>query len=107
MNGEKTLTPAYWRLGQVLVRLKKSFGHGQWERHLKELRIDQTRASKAMAIHKTFVKEEEAAQFRVDEAYAKRAHKQRQKKTDSSVASREDAEQLQKSIGLIAKSPGR
>jgi hypothetical protein len=54
MDGEKTLTTAYWRLGHSLVLAKHIFRHGHWGQHLRDLRIDKTRASKATAIYRTF-----------------------------------------------------
>lgn len=75
MDGEKTLTAAYWRLGRALVLAKQIFKHGCWGQHLKILGIDRTRAAKAAAIFKTFVKEGDVAGLRVDEAYARRDRK--------------------------------
>jgi len=59
LDGEKLLTPTYWRLGHVLVLAKKAFKHGKWSQYLKSLGIDATRASKARAIYRTFNNAEE------------------------------------------------
>jgi hypothetical protein len=68
MDGEKSLTATYRRLGCALVHTKKIFKHGCWGQHLKLLGIDRTRDSKAMAIYRTFPKEEHVVGLRVDEA---------------------------------------
>lgn len=44
MDGEKSLTATYRRLGCALVHTKKIFKHGCWGQHLKLLGIDRTRA---------------------------------------------------------------
>jgi hypothetical protein len=109
MDGEKSLTAVYWRLGHALVISKKIFKHGHWGQHLKDLGIDKTRASKATTIHKTFSKAEEAAGLRVDEAYDCRERKQAKKQTEETGASgvtKKDVKVLRKSIGSIAERTG-
>jgi hypothetical protein len=109
MDGEKLLSPSYWRLGRALVLAKKAFKHGNWGQHLKNLGIDRTRASKAVAIFRTFDKEQDVAGLRVDEAYDRRERKQGEKPTNAgrkNVAVKKDAKILRASIGRIAQKTG-
>jgi hypothetical protein len=109
LDGEKSLTAVYWRLGRALAFAKQIFKHGCWGQYLKDLGIDKTRASKATAIHKTFGKEEDVARLRVDEAYARRERKKVKKQTDSdgeNAAAKKDAKTLRRSIGNIARQTG-
>ena len=109
MDGEKTLTAVYWRLGRALVLAKKMFKHGCWGQHLKILRIDRTRAARATAISKTFLREEDVAGLRVDEAYARRERKLPKRPAEEGNATScttKDAKILRASIGRIAKRTG-
>lgn len=106
LDGEKTLTAVYWRLGRALIIAKQIFKHGCWGQHLKTLGIDRTRASRAAAIFKTFVKEEDVAGLRVDEAYARRERKLAKKPTEEgteNTTTKKEAKILRASIGRIAK----
>lgn len=57
VDGEKNLTPAYWRLGHALKLAKKNFAHGQWSKQLKEWGIGETRAARVRAIYDTYESE--------------------------------------------------
>lgn len=109
MDGEKTVTAVYWRLGRGLVIAKQIFKHGCWGQHLKILGIDKTRAAKAAAIYKTFAKEGDVAGLQVDEAYARRDRKHvkepPEKPCTNSITKR-DAKVLRKSIGNLARKTG-
>ena len=109
MDGEKSLTVTYRRLGCALVHTKKIFKHGCWGQHLKLLGIDRTRASKAMAIYRTFPKEEDVVGLRVDEAYDRRERRKTGKQTQEpgkNAATKKDAKMLRKSIGNLARRTG-
>jgi len=105
IDGEKSLTPSYWRLGQALVLAKEAFNHGQWARYLTDLGIDKTRASKARAIYRTFDNEENVAGLTVEEAYTKRQRKQPvapDGQDDDSALLNEDGKRLRRSIATIS-----
>lgn len=109
LDGERLLTPTYWRLGHALVLAKKAFKHGKWSQHLKDLGIDKTRASKARAIFQAFDNVEDVAQLTVEEAYTQRKRKQAAKTdegSDGDAPPKQDVRQLRKSIGKIAERTG-
>ncbi|MGA2617297.1 MAG: hypothetical protein ABSF26_06760 [Thermoguttaceae bacterium] len=109
MDGEKSLTTRYWRLGLALVLARSIFKHGLWSQHLKDLGIDKTRASKARAIYRAFAKAGDVAGLRVDEAYARRKRKLAKspiENTNKESAATKDAKMLRASIGRIAKKTG-
>ena len=106
IDGEKLLTPSYWRLGHALVLAKRALNHGQWTRYLQDLGIDKTRASRARAIYRTFAKEEDLAGLTVEQAYARRESRQPaqpNKGNGGTVKTQKDVLRLRKSISLIAK----
>ncbi|QDU94469.1 hypothetical protein [Lignipirellula cremea] len=72
LEGERLLTPSYWRLGNALALAKKSLHRGQWAQYLAALGIDKTRASKARAIHRTFPEAGDVVDLTVEEAYDRR-----------------------------------
>jgi hypothetical protein len=74
---EHTMAVAHWRLGQALNMLRKNFHHGHWEKLLKDLRLEKSKASRARALAKTFATEQEVAGLTVKEAYDRRARPQR------------------------------
>lgn len=109
VDGETHLTRSYWRLGHALVLAKRDFGHGQWERYLKDLAIDKTRASKARAIYRAFANEADAAGLAVEEAYARRRRKpptQSKNPAVDAVDRRKDGQALRRSIRRIADRTG-
>jgi hypothetical protein len=109
IDAETHLTRPYWRLGHALSLAKKTFGHGQWVRYLKELGIDKTRASKAQAIYRTFAKEDDVASLTVEEAYARRQRKQSAvppAPANDAAESKKDVQALRRSVGKIAQRAG-
>ncbi len=72
VDGEKLMTPAYWRLGQALHFAKKNFGHGQWTKFLESWGIDKTRAARARAIYGAFDNEQAVLGISVEQAYKQR-----------------------------------
>jgi hypothetical protein len=72
LTGEKTLAPAYWRLGSALTMARRQLGRGRWLPFLETLGIEKTRSSKACAIFRTFESIERLTGFTVAEAYAAR-----------------------------------
>ena len=106
IDGEKLLTPSYWRLGHALVLAKQALNHGQWARYLRELGIDKTRACRARAIYRTFAKEEELGGLTVEQAYARRESQQPakpDKERDSAAEAKNDVQRLRNSVSLIAQ----
>jgi len=106
IDGEKLLTPSYWRLGHALVLAKKTLNHGQWARYLKKLGIDKTRASKARAIYRTFESEVDVAGLTVEEAYAKRQRNhsaELDEGADEAAEPKADVQRLRKSVHKIAE----
>lgn len=77
VEGDRSLTACYWRLGRALELARKQFAHRQWGRFLADLGIDKSRASKARAIHGTFESETAVAELTVQEAYRRRPRKPR------------------------------
>jgi hypothetical protein len=71
-DGERTLAPHYWRLGNALAIARKNFQHGQWQKYLASIEIDRTRSSKALAIFRTFSTVEALESRSVEEAYEAR-----------------------------------
>lgn len=69
---EKSATPHYWRLGQILMLARKQVPRGEWADFLATVGIEKTRASKARAIFRTFYTAEETAGLSVGEAYERR-----------------------------------
>ena len=108
VEGEKLLTPSYWRLGQALTFAKKSLNHGQWGRYLKELGIDKSRASKARAIYGAFANLEDVAELTVEGAYSQRPRKKQTPVSDSKNGNitEQDTQRVRKSIEKIAKQSG-
>lgn len=77
-KAERPLAGQYWLLGLSLTLAReKLFKHGKWGKQLKLLKINKTRASKAIAIYKTHSSEVEVAEMSVTEAYAKRERKKK------------------------------
>lgn len=70
-DGERYLTPAYWRLGQSLHFARKRVKDA-WGEFLNTWCIDKTRASKARAIFETFKDPEQVSEMSVEQAYDKR-----------------------------------
>jgi len=62
----------YWSLGYCLSLARQQFTRGQWLPFLRSLGIDETRASKARTIYRTFDNAAAVAEMSVDEAYAAR-----------------------------------
>jgi hypothetical protein len=69
---EKSATPHYWRLGQILMLARKQVSRGDWADFLATLGIEKTRASKARAIFRAFYTAEETTGLSVGEAYDRR-----------------------------------
>jgi hypothetical protein len=106
--GEKSLTSAYWRLGQALDLALKNLPRGHRGKYLKRLGIDKTRASKARAIARTFGSEEEVRDLSVDDAYAQRRQKKQQQEPQqhcesAQSSSSEEIGELRKFVRLISK----
>lgn len=72
LAGERTLAPAYWRLGNGLTLARKQLGRGHWGPYLKSLGIDTTRSSKACTIFRRFPSPDSLLDLTVDEAYEAR-----------------------------------
>lgn len=72
---EKSATPHYWRLGQILMLARKQVPRGEWADFLAALGIEKTRASKARAIFRTFHTAEGTAGLSVADAYDRRARR--------------------------------
>jgi hypothetical protein len=88
VDGEKKLAPLYWQLGQALCLARKQFTHGQWCQFLQELAIDQTRASKAMAIFRGFATIALVEPLTVEGAYSQRPRTKRGPATNRRRAGR-------------------
>jgi hypothetical protein len=105
LDGEKSLSPCYWRLGQALELALKNLPRGHRGKYLEQLRIDKARASKARAIARTFEKAEEVRDLSVEEAYSRRQRKQRKGPQEDaqpdSVRSKEIGE-LRKFVGFVS-----
>lgn len=71
-DGERTLAPYYWRLGNALSIARKNFQHGQWQKYLTSVGIDRTRSWKALAIFRAFSTVEALESRSVEEAYEAR-----------------------------------
>lgn len=69
---DKSETPHYWLLGQILVLARKQVPRGEWAAYLTTLGIEKTRASKARAIYRAFQSLDETADLSVAEAYERR-----------------------------------
>jgi hypothetical protein len=102
MAGEKHLTPLYWRLGRALTLAKKAVRHGEWSAYLAKLGVDNTRASKARTIFRTFACESDAAELTVAEAYAMRRSELADEAVENS-RSQQDFQRLQRAITRIAE----
>lgn len=87
---EKSLATNYWMLGLSLSLARKHFSRGQWGKQLEVLGIDKTRASKAMAISRTFADVEELCDKSVDAAYKARARKPTAKRGRSDDENKND-----------------
>jgi hypothetical protein len=77
VGDERSVTARYWSLGKLLHLTRKHFTHGQWGAYLKKLKIDKTRAAKAMRIFATFSTAEQTAGLTVAEAYEQRVRRPR------------------------------
>lgn len=89
MACEKSATPHYWRLGQILMLARKQVPRGDWADYLTTLGIEKTRASKARAIFRAFHTAEETSVLSVADAYDCRARSVSAKKPRRPMA--EDA----------------
>jgi hypothetical protein len=78
LDDEQKLAVRYWRLGLALNLLRKNFHHGQWEQFLGWSRIEKTKASRAMAIARTFRQEQDLAGLTVKDADGRRARRDSQ-----------------------------
>src|SRR5262245_55353692 len=86
-QGEKSLARTYWGLGDALIRLRPLYGHGNWEKELARLGIEQTRARKAIWFCEQFKTVQKAEKVEsVSKAYASRSRKQKQNKKKSREA---------------------
>jgi hypothetical protein len=83
VEGERTLAPSYWRLGQALTLARKNFDYGQWGRYLATLGIDKTRSSKACTIYKNFASIAELENTSVEEAWKARPGRDQQPADDA------------------------
>jgi hypothetical protein len=105
LDGEKSLSPSYWRLGQALELALKNLPRGHRGKYLEQLKIDKVRASKARAIARTFEKVEEVRDLSVEEAYSQRRRKQRKGLNEDappdSARSKETGE-LRKFVGFVS-----
>ena len=72
---EQSLAQTYWRLSLALNLARQKCTYGQWAKFLDALGIDKTRASKALAIHRTFKTEQSLEGISVQEAYRCRKRK--------------------------------
>jgi hypothetical protein len=71
------VTGLYWDLGRCLLRLQELCGkkYGEWEKRLLRMKIERTRATKAMKIKDTFACRADCEQMPVAKAYAMRKRK--------------------------------
>lgn len=69
VQGERTLAPAYHRLGRALEMLRRKRGRGSWYKYLESLGIHPVRACKARAIARHFSSAQAVAEMPVEEAY--------------------------------------
>ena len=92
---ERHLSVAYWRLGRALLLARKHFGHGQWERYLKSLGIEKTRAFRAMAIAKGYDTEQMVAALNIEQAFQQRPRKAR-REAAAKRADRRESQSLKK-----------
>jgi hypothetical protein len=83
-NNESGLTAHYWWLGCALTFARTNVKHGAWNAFLDEWRINKTRSSKAIAIHRTFPNIADIGELTVEEAYARRERKIVKRKGKSS-----------------------
>lgn len=92
-QAERSLAPAYWRLGAALhhLRQKLHLRHGEWEQFLTSNKISTTRAAKARAIYETFPSSDKVAGLSVDEAYEQRKIKQPREAKPSKRTAKEKA----------------
>jgi hypothetical protein len=106
LDGEKSLSPCYWRLGQALELAFKNLPRGHRGKYLGQLGISKARASKARAIARTFERAEEVREFSVEEAYSRRQRKQHkgpQEHTSPDSARSKDVAALRKFVGFVSK----
>jgi hypothetical protein len=76
VDGEKSLTPCYWRLGYSLELARHQFTYGQWEKYLAHWGINKVRAARARAIRRTFSTLKEVERLTVEEAFERRQRRQ-------------------------------
>lgn len=81
VQGEKTLAPEYWDLGQALTLARKQVTHGQWESFLAKYGIDRVRACRARTIYRTFSSVGEVSGLTVQDDYDKRQKRQVHRRT--------------------------
>jgi len=75
VQGEHTLAPLYWRLGQSLHFARKLVPRGHWGGYLEELGVHKVRASKARAIYRTFSTPDAVTGMAIEEAYDQRVRR--------------------------------
>ena len=102
VDDELGLAPAYWRLGSALILARGKCKHGEWGKHLVELGIDKTRASKARAIRKTFSSVDQLDGLTVEEAYARRESE----RADGGGNAKYSLARFRKSLDRIAERTG-
>ncbi|HEV2972374.1 MAG TPA: hypothetical protein VGY55_20540 [Pirellulales bacterium] len=102
IDGEKLLTPTYWRLGKALCLAKKNFGHGQWTKFLGFWRIDKTRAARARAIFGAFDNEQAVQAISVEDAY-----RQRKRRIATSPRKKAGLSPEERTLGRFAMNVGR
>ena len=106
VEGEKSLTAAYWKLGRALDLVLKILPRGHRGRYLEELGVHKTRAARARAISRTFAEEKEVFGLSVEEAYDQRQRRQsKSQPTDSPASTQRDKEvaALRKFAGTVAR----
>jgi len=99
LDGERRLTPTYWRLGCALILARKACKHGKWGEHLESLGIDRSRASKARAIFRTFDNVADVGELTVQEAYDLRDSK----RTGADAATKRTLARFRKSLDRVAE----
>lgn len=79
LKSEESTTSLYWRLGRALNLVRGQFAYGQWQRFLKDIGIDKTRAAKARSIARTCESEQDVEGMTVEEAYGRRQRQNRKR----------------------------
>ena len=86
--GHKSLSAAYWELGDTLLLLRPLYPHRTWEKHLSLLGIETTRAKRAIWLRENHTREEAEQVEAPAKAFAARTRKQEQRKKNAAEPAR-------------------